>query len=465
MEGFQVKIVLIDLSGIFRRHWHATEDQEVGEALKRTLSDVSAVVGEYDAVGICVDRPPYHRTKIDPSYKQNRAKASGMMHDQQRRCIAQLSEDGLHILGADGFEADDCIATACEWAVRAGHHVTILSADKDILSLVRDGVVVVSTATGQRFGHAEVLAKFGVPPDLMPDLLALMGDKSDNIKGIPGCGPKTAAGWLAEHGDLAGVINNADKLGRFRELVEAARDSLGISWRLTQLATDVPINPEEIMQRKEPVKTEVQEPVAEEPAAAPEVIEEQPRPKPQQAVARIMPAQPPAAPQEWARSLEPRDQTQAWGLANMLFKSRMFGDFPNPESILAIVMTGRSHGLDAVTSLRGFHCIKGKASPSAQMMIGLVKRHPTCEYFRMVHSDGESATWETKRRDEPEPTTMTFTIEDARIAGLLGNDNWKKRPGVMCIWRCGVQLARIVYPDVVTGLYTPEELREVEQAA
>jgi hypothetical protein len=162
-------------------------------------------------------------------------------------------------------------------------------------------------------------------------------------------------------------------------------------------------------------------------------------------------------------ALEPMSPGQAWGIAQAMHRSRMFGDFPNPEAILAIIMTGRTFGMDTVSSLRNFSFIKGKASPSAALLIGLCKRDPMCEFFKLNETTPEIAVWETKRRDEPMPTVMSYTIEEAKQAGLIGSkpgDNWIARPKTMLRWRAGVELARVVYPDITSGLYTPEELAE-----
>lgn len=454
-------IVLFDVSGIFRAAWHATEHQEIGEAFRRTVSFVAQNAAGFDHVGVCIDMPPYKRKEISPDYKAHREQAPEALHDQQRAAIEQLRKDGHRVFGAQGYEADDIIATLTAWATKQGHEVTIYSADKDMLQLVSQRVTVISTATKAIMGVEEVIAKLGVHPEIVPDLLALAGDASDNIPGIPSCGIKTAAKWLSEYGDLAGVVANANKLGeRFAKAIVAAKESLAVSLRLTQLMADAPINPEEIMSKTPQQPTVIDAKLEEAPADEPK--EETPQEEPK-VLARIEPT-PPPAPAEWNKALEPRDANQAWTLSKMLHESRMFGDFPNPQAIMAIIMTGRSHGLDAVTSLRGFHCIKGKASPTAQMMIGLVKRSPTCEYFRLVRFDEKSATWETKRRGDPEPTVLTYTIEDAQLAGLAGGEQWKKRPKTMLRWRAGVELARLVYSDVVTGLYTPDEVSEFQAA-
>lgn len=460
-----MRICLIDFSGIFRRHWHATEHEEIGEAFRRTLMDVQKYGSGFDHTGVCIDCPPYKRSKIDPNYKAHREKQSTVMHEQANAIIERLREDGWHVLGADGYEADDIIATCCEYFTQGeDNEITVYSADKDLMQLVDDahGVCTISTATLQKYDEQAVSNKFGILPHLVSDMLALTGDSSDGIPGIKGVGDKTAAKWLNQHGGLDGVLANADKLPeRFAQIVADSKERIGQSWQLAQLMTDAPIDPAAILEPMQPTEQEeeIEMPEEEQPLIAeptlqaPERVDVMPVTMQTQAIL-------PAPQRELA--LEPRDPGQAWGLAKMLYKSRLFGDFPNPEAILAIVMTGRTFGMDAVSSLRGFHYIKSKAAPSSQLLIGLVKRHPACEWFRLVTFDDKEATWETKRRDEPEPTRMTYTMQDANLAGLMSNDNWKKRPKTMLRWRSGVELARVVYPDVVSGLCTKDELEDGE---
>jgi 5'-3' exonuclease len=465
-------ICLIDLSGIFRQAWHASEHEEISAAYNRTIATVTTSSAGYDHVAVCIDRPPYKRKSIFPAYKAHREAAPEAMHEQLRAVIAQLDADGFHIVGADGYEADDIIGTIATWASEHSHKVDVHSADKDMLQLVREGVAVVSTKTHERYETAEaVKAKLGVAPELVPDLLALMGDKSDGIPGVPGVGPKTASAWLNEIGPLEIILQSTDKLPeRFREAVATGRDAIAMSWRLAQLMLDAPINPEGIMhekQRKETTaknETSTTVTIEDDPEIVYTTTSQKPTanvvelPKKAEEKPQAMVAVP--QPESWDKALEPRTPGQAWGVANALYKSRLFGDFPNPEAILAIVMTGRSLGMDTVASLRGFHLIKGKPSMSAQLIVGIVKRSPMCEYFRLVETTDKHAIWETKRRDEPSPTSMTYTIEDAARAGLVGNDQWKKRPRTMLQWRAGTELARAVYPDLVAGLYSVEEMED-----
>jgi hypothetical protein len=105
-------------------------------------------------------------------------------------------------------------------------------------------------------------------------------------------------------------------------------------------------------------------------------------------------------------------------------------------------------------SLRSIHVIEGKPSCSADLILALCKRRPeVCRYFRLVRSDATVATYETLRDGRPAPTTLSFTIEQAKSASLTGKDNWKKYPEAMLRARCIAALARAVYPDLVLGVY------------
>lgn len=446
------RVCLIDISNIFRMQWHGSEGEDVTSAQQKTVQAVVSYAHGFDAVAVCTDTPPYRRKKIDPGYKAHREKAPEVMHEQMRKTKERLEADGYWVVGAEGYEADDIIATITE---SLDCDVTIVSADKDLMQLVSDRVRVISPATRQTYGPAEVEAKFGVGPDRIADLLALTGDKSDGIAGIKGVGVKTAAKWLIEYGDLEGVCENARRLGRFAEAVNEGSEVLGRYLQLVTLETDAPINPQEIWMEREQQKLVES---SDDEAIDGEIEEPEKKPtsltvvEPQSAV-------------EWERQLEPSNMSQAWGLAKTIHNSRMFGQFPNPESVLAIIMTGRSMGLDAVTSLRGFDSIKGRVAPKAVTLIGQVKKSKTCRYFKLLESTPDRAAWETHRVGDPEPTRLEYTIQEAGLAQLTGNDNWKKRPKTMLRWRCGVELARAVYPDVVAGLYSADEVEDFENVA
>lgn len=130
----------------------------------------------------------------------------------------------------------------------------------------------------------------------------------------------------------------------------------------------------------------------------------------------------------------------------------------SPADVLAIVMAGAELGLAPMQSIRGIVLIQGKPTLSADAMGALVKsRKDVCEYLMLKHTDGNRATYVTKRNGEPEATTMAFTIEEARVAGLTG-ENWKKYPAAMLRARALSAICRAVYPDLLLGVYDPDEI-------
>lgn len=470
---------LIDLSSIWWQQWHATADLEVGEAARRTRDRVHQYASGHDYVAVCCDWPPYKRNAILPSYKAQRITPSEVAREQFARVKDELRKR-YPVLEADGYEADDVIATVV-WgrppvARRREEHcdsVTVYSSDKDLLQLVDDRVRVVSVSTGEVFHPDQVRNKFGVWPMMMTDLLALWGDKGDNIPGVPGIGVKRAAQLLQEYGGFEAVFSAANDgaiNGAIGNALRANYQAAAKARALVELMTNAPIDVDSIFaERKmevaeeetmeegsEPVQAEVVEP---EQTAQPE------EPKAHQAIV--------VAP-KWEHALEPVNSGMAVKLAAKLYESRLFGKaFGNPEAILAVILRGRALGIDATTALSNFNVIKGRLGMSAQLLIGLVVQHRVCEYLEWTESDAQHAVWVAKRVGGKTEKTLKWDLEDACAAGLLerntkGRDgyrglgdqssNWDKYRPAMLRWRCGVELARSVFPDVVAGLYTPEEL-------
>lgn len=162
-----------------------------------------------------------------------------------------------------------------------------------------------------------------------------------------------------------------------------------------------------------------------------------------------------------ARAFEPGSFGEAMTVAATLVASRMFPHVKSPEAAFAIIATGRELGLSMMQSLRGLHLIEGKPTLSSGAMVAIVKaRRDVCAYFRLVESTDQVATYETQRVGEPSPTRMSFSFEDAKRAGVTGKDNWRKFPAAMLRARCEAALARAVYPDLLMGVYEPEELEK-----
>lgn len=159
---------------------------------------------------------------------------------------------------------------------------------------------------------------------------------------------------------------------------------------------------------------------------------------------------------------EPNNVNEALSLAKVLVESRLLPkSITTAQQAFTIMAAGKEMGLTAMQALRSIHVIEGKPSCSADLILALCKRHPdVCMYFRLVKSDALIATYETRRRGDPEPTTLSFTIEQAKAAKLTGKDNWTKYPEAMLRARCIAALARAVYPDLVLGVYETDELAQ-----
>jgi hypothetical protein len=158
-------------------------------------------------------------------------------------------------------------------------------------------------------------------------------------------------------------------------------------------------------------------------------------------------------------SVEPQSMAELKDFAKMASDSRFFG-VDSPQQALIIAMAGKDLGFSYTQALRAFHVIKGKPSLSADGMVAACLAHrDVCEYFRLVESTDTSVTWETKRVGG-EPIRASYTMKDAERAGLV-NDMYRKHPKRMLSARCKAYLARDVYPEILMGLYTPDEIDEM----
>jgi DNA polymerase-1 len=191
------------------------------------------------------------RLAILPEYKAQREEMPDAL-DKQLEPMKELTRAmGMHGIEQDGVESDDLLAAQARYLAAAGDDVLIVSADKDFAQVVDDRVrmLLPPSPANPKGGWrpvdtAGVIEKFGVPPAKIAELLALMGDTVDNIPGIAGVGPKTAAKWLIEHRSLEGIIAAASagtlKPERFRELVAASGVLLRRNLQLTTLNTKLP---------------------------------------------------------------------------------------------------------------------------------------------------------------------------------------------------------------------------------
>jgi DNA polymerase-1 len=155
------------------------------------------------------------RNDLYPDYKANRSDMPEEMREQLPRLDEMLAASGIPILGREGYEADDLMAYLAQKAEAAGFDVFLVTKDKDMGQIVSDHVKMFQLEKGNEVaiqGPAEILEKFGVPPEQMRDYLSLVGDSSDNVPGVPKVGPKTATELLKEYGSLDGVYANLQKI-------------------------------------------------------------------------------------------------------------------------------------------------------------------------------------------------------------------------------------------------------------
>src|SRR5580765_3329829 len=185
------------------------------------------------------------RDDLSANYKANRAPMPDELAEQIPMVHAACEALGVPILTSETFEADDVIGTLTEKAFAAGFTVAIVTMDKDFFQLVRDGVRVFNPRDeGAWFDANDVKEKFGVAPEQVVDVLALMGDTIDNIKGVPGIGDKGARELIATHGTLDNLLAHAAEIKnkRYREGLQQHADAARQSQVLARIHTDVPVD-------------------------------------------------------------------------------------------------------------------------------------------------------------------------------------------------------------------------------
>lgn len=184
------------------------------------------------------------RNALYDGYKANRPAPPEDLRPQFGLIREAVRAFDLPCVEKEGYEADDLIATYARLAREAGGDVTIVSSDKDLMQLVGEGVILYDQMKDKRLGPEEVREKFGVYPDKMIDLQALVGDSSDNVPGIPGIGPKTAAELLETFGTLEALLERAGEIkqAKRRESIIANAEQARLSKRLVTLDQETPLD-------------------------------------------------------------------------------------------------------------------------------------------------------------------------------------------------------------------------------
>ncbi|MBK1653179.1 DNA polymerase I [Allochromatium vinosum] len=247
----QYPLILVDASGYLFRAYHA-----LPKLTNSRGEPTGALVGVLNMLRKLIEdhRPEYIGVVFDaggrgfrhdryPDYKANRPAMPEDLRAQIEPLRTIIRAMGLPLLVVPGVEADDVIGTLATQAAAAGLPTLISTGDKDLAQLVGEHVTLINTMTGTRLDPDGVREKFGVPPERIVDYLALMGDSVDNVPGVPKCGPKTAAKWIAEYGDLDGVMAQAGTIkGKIGESLRAVLDQLPLARDLTTIKRDVALD-------------------------------------------------------------------------------------------------------------------------------------------------------------------------------------------------------------------------------
>ncbi|MDO9355487.1 MAG: 5'-3' exonuclease H3TH domain-containing protein, partial [Solirubrobacteraceae bacterium] len=192
------------------------------------------------------DRGHSGRKEVHAEYKAGRSSRPDLLKEQWEHIPEMVEALGYRNLAMAGYEADDVIASLADVARAAGIRTTIVTGDRDAFQLVDDGLVTV-LATGRgitdtkRYDAAAVLERYGVGPELIPDLWGLKGDTSDNIPGVPGIGDKTASSLLQQFGSLENVLENIDQVSgaKRKENLTNHADDARISKQLATMHRDL----------------------------------------------------------------------------------------------------------------------------------------------------------------------------------------------------------------------------------
>jgi len=513
-----VKILAVDISHIFRVNWEASEGKEYSAAFNRTISQVAAQRVGFDRVVLACDSGPSFRKQV-PEYKADRTDPGDAYRSQLARTIERLKADGCVVLVAPQVgefpitkapsfaEADDVMAWIADQygqevlkveAESGGTHdgwqLTILSGDGDLEQLIDDGASIAvqkPEKDGKLWNEATVLAKREVTVDKIRDLKALAGDKSDNYKpfpGIlepgaakrgPGIGDGSAAKLIQAFGGALAVFDDLDRKDandkpvinpHLRKLLDLhGKQAAELGLFLATVVSNLPgLDWATVM--AEPVTT----PIVTTPDYFPETKEQ---PMPAESIpdasfeVATVAANEPAASTGLARitiaspidryGLQPRTISDVEALAKVVMESKAYG-FANKEQVMMCIIESRERGTPVGAALRAAYNVRGKLAWSASYLGGLVLVSGKADYFEITDTTSKFANLAYKRVGRP-GSVFKFTIEEAQDAGWCrsgqnGDSKWLTNPRTMCRWAATREAARAFFQDVVSGLYTPDEI-------
>ncbi|MDE0976365.1 MAG: DNA polymerase I [Arenicellales bacterium] len=247
------KLVLVDGSSYLYRAFHAMPNlvNSKGEATGAVYGVVNMLrrlLRQYETTHFVVvfDAPgKTFRDRLYSEYKANRPPMPEELRAQVEVIHTVIRALGLPLLSVPDVEADDVIGTLARAGTTQGMETLIISGDKDLAQLVGPQVMMYDSMKDVLYDRDGVKEKFGVPPEGIVDFLALVGDSSDNIPGVPKVGPKTAARWLSEHGSLDKLVEHSDSVpGKVGENLRASLEQLYLSRQLATIKCDVALEQE-----------------------------------------------------------------------------------------------------------------------------------------------------------------------------------------------------------------------------
>jgi len=255
----QKRLLLVDGSSYLFRAYHAlpplmSSRGEPTGAIRGVINMLQKTLQEWrpDYVGIVFDaKGKTFRDDIYPEYKAHRPPMPDDLRSQIEPIHDFVRAMGLPLLMVSGVEADDVIGTLAVQATAHGMRTIISTGDKDMAQLVNDRVSLINTMSNTHMDEAGVKEKFGVRPDQIIDYLALIGDTSDNVPGVPKVGPKTAVKWLDQYQSLDAIMASADDFkGKVGEYLRDSLQLLPVSHELVTIKTDVELSetPESLVQ-------------------------------------------------------------------------------------------------------------------------------------------------------------------------------------------------------------------------
>ncbi|MFK5143947.1 DNA polymerase I [Glaesserella parasuis] len=251
-------LVLVDGSSYLYRAFHAfppltNKQGEPTGAMYGVLNMLKSLIAQVEPSHIAVvfdAKGKTFRDELFEQYKSHRPPMPDELRSQIQPLHAMIKALGIPLLSIEGVEADDVIGTLAVQASQAGKHVLISTGDKDIAQLVNDHIMLINTMNNTLLDREGVIEKYGIPPELIIDYLALLGDSSDNIPGVKGVGEKTAIALLQGIGSMQAIYANLDKIAElsfrgaktFAPKLEAEKETADLSYLLATIKTDVALD-------------------------------------------------------------------------------------------------------------------------------------------------------------------------------------------------------------------------------